>query len=723
MELIYIIAIGVFWVLWQGLRSHWSSQEAIEWYNKGIALVESNRYEEAIECYDKAIEINAEDADVWYNKGVALDGLYRDEEARECYDNAIECYDKLIEIDPEDATEWNNKGVALVGLNRNEEAIECFDKLIELGSEDADAWRKKGRALALLNRDEEAIECYDKAIEINPKDDVAWYNKGSALQKLGKYDEAIDCYDKAIEINPENADAWKNKGDALYKLGKSDEAIECFDKAIEINPENADVWNNKGFALMFLGKSDEAIECYDEAIEINPEDAHAWTYKGLALLFLGKFDEVIECYDKVIEINPEDAAAWKHKGSALDNLGKSDEAIECYDKAIEINPEDAVAWYNKGLALDELKRYDEAIKHYDKAIEVDPKCEEAIKEREIVKEKLRQQVATKPRTTAKRAFIEKKEVEPKRNVDSLEILRGYSVLPNNEIKFGIRVINNTNFVIIDAGVILDYSKNLFSTKDSELQHLGNIMLGNARTATYFLKPLGCIHNEQINALITYKDHTGKKQTLHMRPKEVHCVCPFLKEKPMSEGEYSRLAANSEFVQEGISFKGISIDELAKFMGETCRHMLYKIKEYDLNGKKVIYLSGESIGEKAYYLLTVVIQDYKGLTQVVLRAHSDKKYGLNGFMNEMADSIRHLVSSVQSAKEIGIIENTQVINIIDSVVQRTSFNMDEGGKAQVNIRESMMQRSNIGAGAMKKCPNCGREVEANEKFCLECGTKL
>jgi hypothetical protein len=277
----------------------------------------------------------------------------------------------------------------------------------------------------------------------------------------------------------------------------------------------------------------------------------------------------------------------------------------------------------------------------------------------------------------------------------INIKRGYSVLPNNDIKFGIRLTNETGYTITNVDTILDYSEELFNIKDSKIQSISNITPNNTRTATYLLKPLGCIHNEQINALITYKDHTGKKQTLHMRPKEVHCVCPFLKEKPMSEGEYSRLAAGSEFVQEGISFKGISVEELAKFMGETCRHMLHKVREYDLEGKKVIYLSGDSIGEKAYYLLTAVIQDYKGLTQVVLRAHSDKKYGLNGFMNEMADSLRHLVGSVQNAKEIGIIENTKVINIIDSVVQRTSFNMGEGGNSQVNIKDSVVQRSKIG----------------------------
>ncbi len=62
------------------------------------------------------------------------------------------------------------------------------------------------------------------------------------------------------------------------------------------------------------------------------------------------------------------------------------------------------------------------------------------------------------------------------------------------------------------------------------------------------------------------------------------------------------------------------------------------------------------------------------------------------MNEISGSIRHLVGSVQNAREIGIIENTQVINIIDSVVQRTSFEMGESGS--VNIKDSVVQLSNL-----------------------------
>ncbi len=84
-----------------------------------------------------------------------------------------------------------------------------------------------------------------------------------------------------------------------------------------------------------------------------------------------------------------------------------------------------------------------------------------------------------------------------------------------------------------------------------------------------------------------------------------------------------------------------------------------------------------------------------------------------------NSIRHLVGSVQSAKEVGIIESKQVINIIDSVVQRTSFGGT--GAASVNVEDSVVQRTEIGSVGI--CSNCGKEVQADAKFCPYCGAEL
>jgi len=327
-------------------------------------------YSIELECFDKIIESNPNDANALNNKGIALANLGKNEEA-------IQCCDKALEIEPKNAYALYNKGAALANLGKNEEAIQWYDKVLEIEPEDADVLNNKGAALANLGKNEEAIQCCDKVLEIEPEDADALYNKGAALANLGKNEEAIQWYDKVLEIEPKNARALNNKGLALFYLGKNEEAIQCCDKVLEIEPKNADALNNKGLALANLGKYDKAIQCCDKVLEIVPKNALALYNKGLALYYLGKYDKAIQCCDKVLEIEPKNARAFYNKGLALANLGKNEEAIQWYDKVLEIEPEDADALNNKGLALANLGRHGEAIECYGKSLEINPNYADA----------------------------------------------------------------------------------------------------------------------------------------------------------------------------------------------------------------------------------------------------------------------------------------------------------------------------------------------------------
>jgi len=114
-----------------------------------------------VESYARAIELNPSGADgrrAWNNRGAALDNLHRHEEA-------IESYEEAIMIDPFDIYAWNNKGVALGALARHEEALQCFQKAIEIEKEYATAWKNLGVAYKSLNRDAEADEARRRARE------------------------------------------------------------------------------------------------------------------------------------------------------------------------------------------------------------------------------------------------------------------------------------------------------------------------------------------------------------------------------------------------------------------------------------------------------------------------------------------------------------------------------------------------------------------------------
>ena len=167
-----------------------SDQTAANWDKKGMDFLNMSMPNDALQCFDRAIEINPNIASYWKHKGNAL--LKQGN-----YDGAIQAYDQAIQIDPKLALTWLNKGYAL-------EAQGNYDG---------------------------AIQAYDQAIQIDPKLALAWNNKGNALKAQGNYGEAIQAYDQALQIDPKFAPAWYNKGLALQALGQTAEANAAFDNA------------------------------------------------------------------------------------------------------------------------------------------------------------------------------------------------------------------------------------------------------------------------------------------------------------------------------------------------------------------------------------------------------------------------------------------------------------------------------------------------------------
>jgi tetratricopeptide (TPR) repeat protein len=233
-------------------------ESAKAFFQKGLVLYSMNRYQQAIECFDKAILIDANNPRIWISKGSILGNLGR-------YQQAIECFDKAILIDANNPEVLKSKGTANHYLGNYQQAIEYFNRALELDPNDSGTWNGKGISLDYFSKYYEAIECFDKAIGLNPKNDYTWYDKAVAFDYLKKYEEAIVCYDKSIDINPDNAVAWYGKGTSLRKLRKYEEAIVCYDKSIDINPDNAFVWFGRGLALHNLGNHEQGSKSIDKA--------------------------------------------------------------------------------------------------------------------------------------------------------------------------------------------------------------------------------------------------------------------------------------------------------------------------------------------------------------------------------------------------------------------------------------------------------------------------
>ncbi len=76
-------------------RSNANMNQIKDLVEKAKILLENNKFEEALGFFEQALLMNQNDPELWNHKGVALRSMGR-------YDEALECFNKSLELDPRD---------------------------------------------------------------------------------------------------------------------------------------------------------------------------------------------------------------------------------------------------------------------------------------------------------------------------------------------------------------------------------------------------------------------------------------------------------------------------------------------------------------------------------------------------------------------------------------------------------------------------------------------
>jgi len=244
-----------------------------------------------------AVQENPEQATYFFNRG---NELYLAQQ----YQQALECYDKAVFLNPQYAEAYCNRGITQYLLQQVQASLESCAKAILLKPEFAEAYFNHGNALNALKQYQAALESFDKAIQLKPDYADAYYNRGAVLQALGQYNEALRSYDKAILLTPDHAQVHNNRGAALLALQQLEAALQSFDKAIQLNPDLTEAHNNRGNALYTLGRYLESLQSFDKAILLNPDYADAYCNRGNTLLALKNYQEALQSYQSALRLKP-----------------------------------------------------------------------------------------------------------------------------------------------------------------------------------------------------------------------------------------------------------------------------------------------------------------------------------------------------------------------------------------------------------------------------------
>ena len=335
------------------------------WCNYGILLNEVQRYDEAIEAYNKAITADPDYPNTYWNQSHTY-------WLSEKYEQAEQAALKGTKMDANTAEAWLNLGTAQVKLGKAEEAIKSWDKALEINPDFVFALNNVGNALREMGQLEASIEKCRRALELDPKFAQAMNNLATALLDKGEFAEAEEWYRKAIASQPDYVEAHNNLSIALIRQNRFEEAITQARYAVSFNPSYVAGYINLSGAYKSIGQIKEAENAIQKAAVLNPESAEVRIELADVLFMQDRYGDAEIELEAARKLEPETPRVYIKLAHVLERGNKVEEALEAVEKAVELNPEMPEAYLSAGNICHVANRIDEAKGYFKKTLEIAP---------------------------------------------------------------------------------------------------------------------------------------------------------------------------------------------------------------------------------------------------------------------------------------------------------------------------------------------------------------
>jgi len=300
------------------------------YYNIGLSYQSMEKYDKAIECYKKSIEINLAHEGSLYELAFCLDIVGQ-------LDNSIAYYKKFIDEDPYSAAAWYNLGIVCNKLERFEEAIEAYEFALAIDENFASARFNMGNSFMNLERYNEALQEFKKTIEVEGPSPEVYCCIGAAYENLNQYELGLKYFQKATKLDPLYDEAVFGAGSCLEKQEKWYQALHFFNKAIKISNDNPEYWKAAAHAEYKIGNIISSISAYEEASLLGPEDKEIWLNWSFIYHEQGEHEKAAQVLLQGMEELPHEPDFFYRMTAYLIEAGKFKEAMHYLENGLILN--------------------------------------------------------------------------------------------------------------------------------------------------------------------------------------------------------------------------------------------------------------------------------------------------------------------------------------------------------------------------------------------------
>jgi|GEM_PF-160022 len=321
---------------------------ATEWMIKGYTAINEERFKDAIDAYNKALEITPENDICYHLRGVAFS---RSQNLLK----SMEDLNRAIDINPVFALAYKDRAIVRFQLGQTELAFQDINKSLEIDPQVELFYTTRGVFYAMTGNQQKAIEEHTYAIQLNPTFLAAYIGRANAYASIGKNEDALKDFNRAVELHPEATFAFCQRG-LFYNMAKNyPKAISDFTEAINLAqdlPNSLSVaYTGRAWAYQHLGKIEEAMQDATQAITLFPT-GFAYAQRGALFSQSQRYQEALSDFNRAIESGSRSSETLASRGFVHLAFKNFPSAISDFTEAININPNLALAYAGRAYAYE-----------------------------------------------------------------------------------------------------------------------------------------------------------------------------------------------------------------------------------------------------------------------------------------------------------------------------------------------------------------------------------
>ena len=361
----------------QGIRL----REAEFYFTEGEKFFILEDYAKALVYYQRAMEINPENATIHYKIAEVLSKSDKQDDLIK----ASLSIEQALKLERENKYFYLLAAGIYNSLGRFDKAAYAYETMMKSIKGTEEYLYEVAAVYQHAGQPQEAIKAYNRAQEIFGVNEVSSIQKLKLLLEAGKASEAMAEGEKLIKAFPDEERYLMAFTEVISKHGMRDQAIRYLEDFVQRHPEAGGVkmllagfYRDTGLeqkARPFLISlfEDPEIQLSSKLIILGAYNAELNDNKSKKVQDAEKEGFATELYEKLKERYPDDPSVHIIGGDLYLSTGKNREAQAEYLKAVETGAPVNFEVYENLLFLEvKLEQWDQVIRHAEEALEIYP---------------------------------------------------------------------------------------------------------------------------------------------------------------------------------------------------------------------------------------------------------------------------------------------------------------------------------------------------------------